>query len=113
MSTEKIKSLLQSLAETTDTQDTTPEQISELSSLLVTAQANAVDQDAKELLWVNQQAFLDDCAKLLTQTPNGSNAFQQVAVTIIKSLVRMVMNDAHFVDALFESKIYPAILRLP
>ncbi|KAF9985954.1 hypothetical protein BGZ65_009330 [Modicella reniformis] len=114
---EKVKELLLELSTSKDIQ---PSHITEVSSSLIASLANADSDDSKTIIRTQQNEFLGRCAELLAIQPSAvdpvakeGDPVLQVQAAILKSLVRMVMNDVPFADALFDSKAYPAILRLP
>ncbi|KAG0306377.1 hypothetical protein BGZ98_002495 [Dissophora globulifera] len=113
-----IEDLLRTLS---TTQDIQPTQISDLSTALISALADASSEDAKKTVRTQQQEFLEQCASILSKQPSlsGDSAAEaddlitQVQSAVLKSLLRMVMNDTPFADALIDSNAYPSILRLP
>ncbi|KAG0321076.1 hypothetical protein BGZ99_004133 [Dissophora globulifera] len=113
-----IEDLLRTLS---TTQDIQPTQISDLSTALISALADASSDDTKKTVRTQQQEFLEQCASILSKQPSlsGDSAAEaddlitQVQSAVLKSLLRMVMNDTPFADALIDSNAYPSILRLP
>ncbi|KAF8986178.1 hypothetical protein BGZ46_008522 [Entomortierella lignicola] len=111
----KAKELLESLG---NTQDVEPTHISDLSSTLIASLAGANTTEDKTLVRSLQKDFLEKCTALLAKQPSSSelddeDPILQVQGSVLKSLLRMVLNDAPFADALLESNAYPLILSLP
>ncbi|KAG0200737.1 hypothetical protein BGX28_006279 [Mortierella sp. GBA30] len=101
-------------------EDIETKHISDLSAALITSLSNAASEDDKTLVRKQQSQFLKQCTALLSEEPStegsqdeGSDSLLQLQGTILKSLLRMVMNDTPFSDAIFDNDIYPLILRLP
>ncbi|KAF9352440.1 hypothetical protein BGX26_009748 [Mortierella sp. AD094] len=112
---EKAKELLETLG---NSQDIQPTHISDLSSALIATLTSASTAEDKLLVRTLQNEFLEKCATLLAKQPSseestGGDPVIQVQGSILKSLLRMVLNDVPFVDALLESGAYPLILNLP
>ncbi|KAK3827487.1 MAG: armadillo-type protein [Benniella sp.] len=114
---EKAKELLLTFNTSKDVQ---PSLITDLSSALIGSLANADTEDKKAVVRTQQKEFLERSTELLALQPSegddtakGGDPILQAQGAILKSLVRMVMDDVPFTDALFDSKVYPAILRLP
>lgn len=114
-SVEKAKESLLALSTSKDIQ---PSLISDLSTALIASLAGADSDESKSVVRNLQNEFLERCTELLAQpsakdpaTTKG-DSIVQVQIAVLKSLLRMVMNDTPFTDALFDSKTYPAILRL-
>ncbi|KAF9906278.1 hypothetical protein BX616_000761 [Lobosporangium transversale] len=116
---DKAKELLQIIGN--NDQAITPENITDLSSALVASLASAKTEDEKAPIRAMQAEFLGHCAELLTKqssqelkeySASEGGLAAQVQTSIIKGLLRMVMNDTSFADALLDSDVYAAILRL-
>lgn len=114
---EKAKELLLTLNTSKDIQ---PSLISDLSSALIASLADADTEHSKALVRTQQTEFLDRCAELLARqssaddlTAKGDDPILQVQGAILKSLLRMVIDNVSFTDEFFDNKVYPAILRLP
>ncbi|KAI1318184.1 hypothetical protein EDD11_007067 [Mortierella claussenii] len=121
---EKVKELLQALSKrniiNNQDQDIQASQFSDLASALVSTLASADTTEDKVVVRAQQTKYLELCASWLTKQPSPEAAAYtegdsvlQIQGTILKSLLRMVMNDEVFVDALLDSKVYGMILRLP
>ncbi|KAG0371411.1 hypothetical protein BGZ54_000038 [Gamsiella multidivaricata] len=118
--TEQKKMIDDYLQQLQTAHDIQPELISDLSAALIASFASANSEDSKTLVRTQQGEFLERCAVLLSKDPSADGSSNekgdpilQVQGMVLKSLLRMAMNDTPFVDALFESRAYPAILRLP
>ncbi|KAF9176000.1 hypothetical protein BGX21_006386 [Mortierella sp. AD011] len=111
----KAKELLETLG---SSQDIEPTHISDLSSALIATLTSASTTEDKLLVRTLQKEFLEKCTALLAKQPSseepvGGDPVIQVQGSILKSLLRMALNDTSFVDALLESGAYPLILNLP
>ncbi|KAF9110726.1 hypothetical protein BGX27_005958 [Mortierella sp. AM989] len=111
----KAKELLQTLGASQDIQ---PIHISDLSSELIASLTSASTPEDKLVVRTLQKEFLQQCSILLakqslSEEPSDGDPVIQVQGAIVKSLLRMVLNDIPFVDALLESDAYPKILNLP
>ncbi|KAF9438619.1 hypothetical protein BGZ76_006364 [Entomortierella beljakovae] len=110
---EKAKELLQSLVATEDIQ---PTNISDLASTLISLSGSSTTED-KAAVSSLQEEFLSQCTIFLEKKPSpneplGGDPVIQIQGSVLKSLLRMIMNDVPFVDALIESNAYPKILGL-
>ncbi|KAF9186473.1 hypothetical protein BGZ51_002001 [Haplosporangium sp. Z 767] len=112
----RITELLSRLGYSEDIQVT---DVNELSTALISSMTNA-SADDKSSVRTHQDEFLTHSATLLSKIPSSEESqtdenhrVLQVQGALLKSLLRMIMNDTHFADALLSSKVYPAILRLP
>ncbi|CAO3568516.1 unnamed protein product [Mortierella alpina] len=113
-----IKELLETLAGSSE--DIQPKHVADLSTSLITAVANAAAPEGQATVRAQQKEYLARCASLLSKEPSAAESpdedsfpLLQVQGAILKSLLRMVINDSPFSDALLDSAAYPVILRLP
>ncbi|KAF9921440.1 hypothetical protein FBU30_008507 [Linnemannia zychae] len=112
---DKVKELLQTLK---DAKDAQPTLINDLTAAFVAAvpKTPASITTLKQL----QKDYLDQCHIILgKQLPTGdlsdgdTSALLQLQGTVLKSLLRLIMNDAPFVDALVGSSVLADVLQLP
>ncbi|KAF9989178.1 hypothetical protein BGZ75_007320 [Mortierella antarctica] len=113
-----IKELLDTLGGTP--QDIQPKHIADLSAALIAAVANAATAEEQDAVRAQQKEYLTRCASILSKEPSAEESqdedsfpLLQVQGAILKSLLRMVINDSPFSDALLDSNAYQIILRLP
>ncbi|KAF9575510.1 hypothetical protein EC968_002771 [Mortierella alpina] len=113
-----IKELLETLGGRPE--DIQPKHFTDLSAAFIAAVANAPAGEGQEAVRAQQKEYLARCASLLSKEPSAEESqdedsfpLLQVQGAILKSLLRMVINDSPFSDALLDSEAYPIILRLP
>ncbi|KAF9338114.1 hypothetical protein BGZ91_009051 [Linnemannia elongata] len=111
---DKVKELLQTLEAGQDVQ---PAHITDLTAAFVATVAKATDNPT---LREQQKAYLGHCHPILSNqlptedlTDDDTNALLQLQGAVLKSLLRLVMNDVPFVDAFIDSDVLADVLRLP
>ncbi|KAF9090458.1 hypothetical protein BGX23_005956 [Mortierella sp. AD031] len=114
---DKVKELLQTL----DTaQDVQPTHIADLTAAFVSAVANSSSSDNSSIVRQQQKDYLTHSHTILSkQLPtedsadDDTSALLQLQGAVLKSLLRLVMNDIPFVDAFIDSNALADVLRLP
>ncbi|KAG0318810.1 hypothetical protein BGZ97_003251 [Linnemannia gamsii] len=114
---DKVKELLQSLEDGVDVQ---PTHITDLTAAFVAAVAKASPTDNNSTVRQQQKGYLNHCHTILSKqlptedpTDDDTNALLQLQGAVLKSLLRLVMNDVPFVDAFIDSDVLADVLRLP
>ncbi|KAG0069945.1 hypothetical protein BGZ89_001788 [Linnemannia elongata] len=111
---DKVKELLQTLEAGQDVQ---PAHITDLTAAFVATVAKSTDNPTVR---EQQKAYLGHCHTILSNqlptedlTDDDTNALLQLQGAVLKSLLRLVMNDVPFVDAFIDSDVLADVLRLP
>ncbi|KAF9154999.1 hypothetical protein BG015_011329 [Linnemannia schmuckeri] len=111
---DKVKVLLQTLKAGQDVQ---PSHITDLTTAFVAAVAKATDNSTVRQ---QQKDYLNHCHTILSEqlptenpTDDDTSALLKLQGAVLKSLLRLVMNDVPFVDALIGSDVLADVLRLP
>lgn len=114
---DKVKELLQTLQ---DGQDVRPSHIADLTAAFLSAVAKASSTDNNPTVRQQQKDYLNHCHAILSEqlptedpTDEDTSALLQLKGAILKSLLRLVMNDVPFVDAFIDSDVLADVLCLP
>ncbi|KAF8945590.1 hypothetical protein BGZ47_002350 [Haplosporangium gracile] len=111
---DKVKELLQTLKVGQDVQTS---HITDLTTAFVAAVAKTTDNSTVRQ---QQKDYLNYCHTILSEqlptedpTDDYTSALHQLQGAVLKSLLRLVMNDVPFVEALIDSDVLADVLRLP